>query len=235
MRCRPKPAHETRRSKSRVRFIRQFELMISMQIAKASESESLDTKINISDALDSPANAQGSNNAGLSVRAATAAAFVPKSKPGTNLHGSSKSNASDGDSLTTSTSRVGVSPSGGSGSAASARPFNPYAAAHVPAATESGRGTPSSGQWETDGSNLSFDPTYMGPLPNATTGGPPGLTPAHQQSGQDQQARAFNPYSHLDQYGQSTTGAASSFDRPRQPPALDHNLHTAPLPHVEKN
>jgi hypothetical protein len=106
--------------------------------------------------------------AALSARAATAAVFVPKapasSAPGAGAGGAAPSAsdagagaAGDEESLAGAAARLHVGGAAGqtsSGGAtnANARPFNPYAQAHVPQqqqrGTESGRATP---DWQADG------------------------------------------------------------------------------------
>lgn len=126
-------------------------------------------------------------------------------------------------------------------------------------ANESGRGTPNSfgvgGGYDTDGSNSMFDPTYLGPLPNQqnsqeTQGS--GNANVGAAAGQPQGGKAYNPYEHLNEYGEPTNGGAlmpgagqmgldyygssgqhgnaSASVKLRQP--LQYHLYNPPMPHV---
>jgi PAB-dependent poly(A)-specific ribonuclease subunit 3 len=126
---------------------------------------------------------------------------------------------------------------------------------------ESGRGTPNSfgvgGGYDTDGSNSMFDPTYMGPLPNQQNSQEvQGTGNTNMNSGaasvQPQGGKAYNPYEHLNEYGEPTNGGAlmpgagqmgldyygtsgqhgnaSASVKLRQP--LQYHLYNPPMPHV---
>lgn len=131
-------------------------------------------------------------------------------------------------------------------------------------ANESGRGTPNSfgvgGGYDTDGSNSMFDPTYMGPLPNQQNSQESqgsgtanmGAGAAAASSAQAQGGKAYNPYEHLNEYGEPTNGGslmtgagqmgldyyatsgqhgnASASVKLRQP--LQYHLYNPPMPHV---
>lgn len=96
-----------------------------------------------------------------------------------------------------------------------------------------------------------FDPTYAGPFPEAQ-GAPPGLGPsnsAQDASGNGGQ-RSYNPYEHLNEYGEPTSGLGPSRGdmmsggmdlyggaaqnlaaaKIRQP--LQYHLYAPPMPHV---
>lgn len=126
---------------------------------------------------------------------------------------------------------------------------------------ESGRGTPNSfgmgGGYDTDGSNSMFDPTYMGPLPTQQNsqeaqGTGNGNSVAGTMPGQNQSGKAYNPYEHLNEYGEPTNGGAlmpgagqmgleyygtsgqhsntAASVKLRQP--LQYHLYNPPMPHV---
>jgi PAB-dependent poly(A)-specific ribonuclease subunit 3 len=119
--------------------------------------------------------------------------------------------------------------------------YTPY----LGAGNDDGRGTPTSfgGGYEGDGMNSAFDPTYAGPLPGSAQ--QKGHQNNNSQSREMQPARPYNPYEHLNEFGEPTDAAigggmdfyaanAASHNaaavKMRQ--AMQYHLYSPSMPHV---
>lgn len=209
---------------------------------------------NVVDAAASP------SKAALSAKAANAAVFVPKGGASTPTAYPSPSPAAG-----KASARVGQYDDNGGAAThmlhdLSLEPHNDQGqpmqyTPYMGGSNDDGRGTPTSfgvggggnvvggGGYEGDGMNSAFDPTYTGPLPNAVQ------QKAHpSDNGQTRDmrpARPYNPYEHLNEFGEPTdVGVGGGMDfyanaasqnaaaalKMRQ--AMQYHLYTPAMPHV---